>query len=221
MTSAFRPRCDLAVNPSPGGERFRPIGAGAFLGGAAYALLSAAFVEARERLSHGGRASRSVLVSTGATDLDGIAGRVSEELLERDHSVEVIRVVGPDARGVPVTKLQRLHVLVAPTSLADELARATVYVGAAGTTAVQAACLGTPSVINDVVLNQSAQAAALAAAGCAAVVDSDHLATECLTLLDDPARCAVMADRGRGLVDGRGALRVADAVRRLIRMDAA
>ena len=31
--------CDLAVNPSPGGEALRPVGAAAFLGGAAYALL--------------------------------------------------------------------------------------------------------------------------------------------------------------------------------------
>ena len=162
-----------------------------------------------------------MLVSTGATDLDGIAGRVSDELLERDHSVEVVRVVGPDERGVPGTELTRLRLLVAPTSLADALARATVYVGAAGTTAVQAACVGVPAVINDAVANQSAQAAALAAAGCAVVVDSDDLATECLKLLDDPARCDAMADRGRGLVDGRGASRVADAVRRLVRVDAA
>ncbi len=213
--------CDLAVNPSPGGERFRPTGSSAFLGGAAYALLRAAFVEARERLLRSGRASRSVLVSTGATDLDGIAGRVSDELLERDQAVEVVRVVGPDVDDVPGTDLTRLRLLVAPTSLAGALARATVYVGAAGTTAVQAACVGVPAVINDAVANQAAQAAALEGAGCAVVVDSDHLATECLKLLDDPARCDAMADRGRGLVDGRGAWRVAAAVRRLVRVDAA
>jgi spore coat polysaccharide biosynthesis predicted glycosyltransferase SpsG len=211
--------CDLAVNPSPGGERFPPVGARAFLGGADYALLRAAFIEARERRIRSGRASRSVLVSTGATDLDGIAGRVSDELLERDRSVEVVRVIGPDVRGVPGTDLTRLHVLVAPTSLAAALAQATVYVGAAGTTAVQAACVGVPAVITDAVANQSPQAAALADAGCAVVVDSDELAPECVELLDDPARCDAMADRGRGLVDGRGAWRVADAIRRLLRMD--
>jgi spore coat polysaccharide biosynthesis predicted glycosyltransferase SpsG len=213
--------CDLAVNPSPGGERFRPTGARAFLGGAAFALLREAFAEARERVLRGGRAPRTVLVSTGATDLDGIAGRVTDELLENDPTVEVVRVVGPDARGVAGTDQPRLHLLVAPSSLAEALVRATVYVGAAGTTAVQAACVGVPAVINDAVANQSAQAAALDGAGCAIVVDSDDLAPECLQLLDDPVRCGAMADRGRALVDGRGARRVADAVRRLARVDAA
>jgi UDP-2,4-diacetamido-2,4,6-trideoxy-beta-L-altropyranose hydrolase len=211
--------CDLAVNPSPGGERLRPDGATAFLGGAAYALIRAAFVEARETVSRSGRASRTVLVSTGATDLDGIAGRVSAELLESDAAVEVLKVVGPDAQGVAGSDQPRLHLLAAPASLAEVLARATVYVGAAGTTAVQAACVGIPAVINDAVANQSAQAAALAGAGCAVVVDSDDLAPQCLKLLDDPARCDAMSGRGRSLIDGRGALRVADAVRRLARED--
>ena len=123
-----------------------------------------------------------------------------------------MRVVGPDARDGRGTDQPRLHVLFAPTGLAEALAQATVYVGAAGTTAVQAACVGIPAVINDAVVNQSAQAAALAEAGCAVVVDSDDLARTCVRLLDDPARCDAMADRGRDLVDGRGAWRVADAV---------
>jgi UDP-2,4-diacetamido-2,4,6-trideoxy-beta-L-altropyranose hydrolase len=209
--------CDLAVNPSPGGERLRPDGASAFLGGAPYALIRAAFAEARETVLRAGRAPRTVLVSTGATDLDGIAARVGAELLERDGAVEVVRVVGPDAQRVAGSDQPRLHLLVAPSSLAGVLARATVYVGAAGTTAVQAACVGIPAVINDAVTNQSAQAAALARVGCAVVVDADDLAPECLKLLDDPARCDAMGDRGRALVDGRGALRVAEAVLRLAR----
>jgi len=76
-------------------------------------------------------------------------------------------------------------------------------------------------VINDAVANQSAQAAALAGAGCAVVAGSDDLTSECLQLLDDPSRCDAMADRGRALVDGRGASRVADAVRHLAQVDAA
>jgi len=213
--------CDLAVNPSPGGERLRPTGANAFLGGASYALIRAAFIDARTRVLRNGRSSRTVLVSTGATDLDGISGRVTTELLERDSSVDVVRVVGPDAQDVHGVDEPRLHLLIAPASLADALARATVYVGAAGTTAVQAACVGIPSVINDAVANQSAQASALADAGCAVVVDADRLVPECLALLDNPSRGDVMSDRGRALIDGRGSSRVADAMLRLAEVDVA
>lgn len=207
--------CDLAVNPSPGGEEMRPPGAGAFLGGAAYALLRNSFVEARELVSRDGRPERTVLVSTGATDLDGLGERVSAELLRRDATVEVIRVVGPDTNAATRHVQPRERLLVAPPGLADALADASVYVGAAGTTAVQAACVGIPAVITAAVPNQIAQAAALAAAGCAVVADAAYLATGCLELLDDPARCEQMAARGRSLVDGQGASRVATAVRNL------
>src|SRR5580700_8233497 len=64
--------CDLAVNPAPGGEALRPDGAGAFLGGAAYALIRASVVEARELAARRGRQPRTVLVSTGATDPTGL-----------------------------------------------------------------------------------------------------------------------------------------------------
>jgi hypothetical protein len=48
------------------------------------------------------------------------------------------------------------------------------------------------------------------------VADPDELAAECLRLLDDPARCTEMAQLGRDLVDGRGAARIAESVRRLV-----
>jgi spore coat polysaccharide biosynthesis predicted glycosyltransferase SpsG len=213
--------CDLAVNPSPGGETLRPVGAAAFLGGAAYALIRAIFMDARERALHGGHESRTVLVSTGATDLGGIGRRVSHDLLDRDHAVEVIRVVGSDTDAAAADARPRERVLVAPPDLAGALAEATVYVGAAGTTAVQAACIGTPAVITAAVANQTAQAAALTAAGCAVTAGAPDLAAVCLALLDDPGRQAAMASAGRALVDGRGATRVAEAVRHLVTARAA
>jgi spore coat polysaccharide biosynthesis predicted glycosyltransferase SpsG len=213
--------CDLAVNPSPGGEDLAPVGATAFLGGAAYALIRKAVVDARESALRDGREVRTVLVSTGAMDLAGIGDTVSRELLEGDATVEIIRIIGPDSRDAVRDVHPRQHILVAPPHLADVLAASTVYVGAAGTTAVQAACIGTPAVISAAVRNQDAQAAALARAGCAVVADIGGLAAACLRLLDDPERRATMSERGRALVDGQGAIRVADAVRHLVAARAA
>ncbi len=214
--------CDLAVNPSPGGEMLRPVGASAFFGGAAYALMRDLFLEARERAIHRGRDPRTVLVSTGATDLGGIGARVAVELLDHDPQVEVVRVVGPDMQVAHRDPLPREHLLVAPPDLAGALATATAYVGAAGTTAVQAACVGTPAVVIAAVANQRAQAAALAAAGCALEAgDPLGLAAACLSLLDDPQLLAAMAASGRALVDGHGAGRVAAAIRDLVAARAA
>jgi UDP-2,4-diacetamido-2,4,6-trideoxy-beta-L-altropyranose hydrolase len=213
--------CDLAVNPSPGGETLRPVGAAAFLGGAAYALLRGLFAEVRERTRDHDRDPRTVLVSTGATDLGGIGTRVTNELLDRDPTVQIVRVVGPDTAAKHASRQPREHLLVAPPDLAGALAAATVYVGAAGTTAVQAACVGTPAVVTAAVENQAAQAAALAAAGCAVTAHASDLAAACLALLDDPGRLAAMATAGRALVDGRGAARVAEAIRHLVTARAA
>jgi len=213
--------CDLAVNPSPGGETMWPLGAAAFLGGAAYAPIRALFVDARERALRDGRDPRTVLVSTGATDLGGIGRQVSLELRDHDQCVEVVRVVGPDALLGSLDVQPRERLLVAPPDLAGALASATLYVGAAGTTAIQAACVGTPAVVTAAVANQTAQAAALDAAGCAIAAPPNELAAACLTLLEDPARREMMSAKGRTLVDGGGALRVADAVRHLVTARAA
>ena len=123
-----------------------------------------------------GRDHRSVLVTTGATDLGGIGRRASFDLLERDPAVEVVRVVGPDTPVGKASDHPRERLLVAPPDLAGALAAASVYVGAAGTTAVQAACVGIPAVITAAVANQAAQAAALSAAGCATLAAGSELA---------------------------------------------
>jgi UDP-2,4-diacetamido-2,4,6-trideoxy-beta-L-altropyranose hydrolase len=208
--------CDIAVNPSPGGEHLRPAGATTFLGGAAYALLREAIVDARELAMRRGREPRTVLVSTGATDLADIGGMVTDDLLDRDENVEVIRVIGPDSGNAARPPRQRERRVVAPPHLADLLATSTLYAGAAGTTAVQAACIGTPAVITAAVPNQEAQAAALARAGCAIATDTALMATSCLSLLNDAATRATMSERGRALVDGHGAVRVAEAIRHLV-----
>lgn len=213
--------CDLAVNPSPGGEGKRPSGADAFLGGSRYALVPPAVVEARQTVRRQGRGRRSVLVSTGATDVLGLTSRVAGDLLRRDPGVEVVAVVGPEMDRDDLPRHPHLNVLIEPSTLAGALTAATLFAGAAGTSAVQAACAGVPAVITPVVANQRDQAAALAAAGCAIVAAPDELAAQCLRLLDDPVRCAEMGRLGRDLVDGRGAARVADSVRRLVRAPAA
>jgi len=213
--------CDLAVNPAPGGEAKHPDGADSFLGGAPFALISAAIVEARDSVPQQGRGRRSVVVSTGAADASGLCALVVAGVLSGDAGAEVVAVVGPDMRRDDLGDDPRLTALVGPSTLAGALASATLFAGAAGTSAVQAACVGIPAVITATVANQMDQAAALADAGCAVLAPPHRITAECLRLLDDATTCAEMSTRGRLLVDGHGAVRVAGAVRRLIRARAA
>jgi spore coat polysaccharide biosynthesis predicted glycosyltransferase SpsG len=213
--------CHLAVNPAPGGESKRPEGADAFLGGATYALLPAAVTEARDGVAPGGRSPRTVLVSTGATDRGGLCARVVTALLAGESGVEVLAVIGPEMRRDGLARDPRLTLLVEPPTLAAALGAATVFAGAAGTSAVQAACVGVPAVITATAANQEDQAGALVAAGCAVMAPPDRIAGECLRLLDDAELRTEMSRRGRALVDGQGAARVAQSLRRLLRARAA
>lgn len=98
-------------------------------------------------------------------------------------------------------------------SLAAELARADLVVCAAGQTALEAAAAGTPAVVVALADNQRPNAAALAAAGAARVVeDAGAVADAVARLAADPAARAGLAAAGRHAVDGHGAFRVARAV---------
>jgi spore coat polysaccharide biosynthesis predicted glycosyltransferase SpsG len=153
-------------------------------------------------------------------DPQGLTPRVVEGLLATDRVVEVVAIVGPEMDARALHAHPRLRVLVEPPTLAEALAGTTVYAGAAGTSAVQAACIGVPAVITVTAANQQAQAAALATAGCALVASPEEVATLCLRLLDDAPRRTQMRRAGRELVDGDGAARVTDAIRRLVRTPA-
>jgi spore coat polysaccharide biosynthesis predicted glycosyltransferase SpsG len=207
--------CDLAVNPSALRDAPMPRGAAAFLGGPRYALIGSAYRAARARREASQPAERSVLVAAGATSLGHFAVGVARDLLQRDASVLVTLVLGPDTANVDVRPHPRLHVVRGAPDLAELMESAAVYAGAAGVSALQAACVGIPAAVFPLVDNQRAQAKALHGAGCAVVAarpTSDALADVALALLDDSPRRVRMSDLGRALVDGFGAERVAAAI---------
>jgi len=84
--------------------------------------------------SRGDREPRTVLVSTGATDPAGLGLSVSHALLDRDSTVAVTRVVGPDSMELAGDACRANLCWLHHQDLAGGLGTATVYVGAAGTT---------------------------------------------------------------------------------------
>jgi spore coat polysaccharide biosynthesis predicted glycosyltransferase SpsG len=202
--------CDLAVNPSvvpiPA-----PSGARQFLGAPDHALLSSADRSARtERLDHTPESDR-VIVSAGATDASGLALHIASRIINAGAPIHVILVAGPETLLTDVP--YGIEVIRQPRSLSALLCSSSVYVGAAGVTSVQAACIGVPMVVVPTVENQRSQARALADASCAVMVtDGDEAARVALTLLADTPRRHAMSQAGRALVDGRGSDRVAGAI---------
>jgi spore coat polysaccharide biosynthesis predicted glycosyltransferase SpsG len=206
--------CDVAVNPAPGVEDSPgPTGASATLRGPAFALLAAAYRTARDQRMREPHSATSLLVSNGGSDLGSIGVPLAHALLTCSVDGRVDLVIGPGA----TTPLDHPRVTLhrSPTTLASLLAQAALYAGAAGTTAVQAACVGVPAIIAPVADNQRRQAGALERAGCAVVVSppiDERVAQSACRLLSDRERLQAMSRAGWELVDGRGSERVAAAI---------
>jgi spore coat polysaccharide biosynthesis predicted glycosyltransferase SpsG len=106
-----------------------------------------------------------------------------------------------------------------PDGLAQELARAQVAVVSGGVTLYEACALGVPAVAVAVTPNQRITIRAMARSG--AVIDASgsrrKIIAEVARLLEDPRARRELSRAGKQLVDGRGAFRVAAAIRRLAR----
>jgi hypothetical protein len=110
----------------------------------------------------------------------------------------------------------------APRGVGRHLASASVAVVAGGVTLYEAAALGTPIVGVAVVPAQRPAIRAAAAAG--AAIDGSHAvparaienaAAAVVRLMVDPDAASALGARGRSLIDGRGAMRVARALEAL------
>jgi len=186
--------------------------------GPRYALLRRAFVGRTARPVDG---APRILITMGGGDADNVTLRVLRAADRLDLDVALDVVVGPAFGHLPtVTAAARearhpVQVHQDPQDLAGLMTRATVALSAAGSTCWELAHLGVPAVLLVLAENQVGVAAGLHAAGFAvslgeAAGASDAALREALaTLLADPARRAAMAQAGRRLVDGAGAVRVA------------
>lgn len=176
----------------------------------------------RSQFHHDGR---HVLVAFGGTDPAGLTFPVVTALVE----TAVVRVVVALAADHPqrphlegLAECHPDHVRFDAGDLVDGLSVADVAVIGGGSTLWEVASLGVPSVVAVVADNQVAGTAAAQTAGFAIGIDvrkvdrdTADVANAALALLDDPERCAAMANAGRTLFDGCGADRVVTAIESL------
>lgn len=195
----------------------------AFLLGPEYAILREEFWEVascRRRAT-----VRNVLVVMGGADMGNLSPRLVSLLdaLPGDFTVTV--VVGPffenEAQIHEVVKDARREVRTvrSPVFVAPLMQAADLAISAAGQTLYELACVGCPTVAIEVADNQASQLRALAAAGAVRAAGRasepnifDKVTSTCRTLMRDQAVRSRMSDCSRRVVDGQGALRVAEAI---------
>ena len=95
----------------------------------------------------------------------------------------------------------------------EPMRQADVAICGAGLTALEFACLGVPMIVLPIADNQRAAARGIAEGGAAEEARNvEHAVDLALRLAADAGRRAEMARKGRALVDGQGAARVAAAM---------
>lgn len=197
----------LVVNASgdpAGGDRRR-------LHGPAYACLRPAFWRLPPAITR--RNVERILVSTGAGDPGGVAPALVQAVRAALPSAQVTVVRGPFA---PAVTLPGVEVAAAPESLLPLLLEADLVVTAGGQTMLESVATGTPTVALILVENQVAQAKRLAGLGAVELADVESLEPVVAALASDHERRADLTERAQSAIDGQGALRVADAIARLI-----
>jgi UDP-2,4-diacetamido-2,4,6-trideoxy-beta-L-altropyranose hydrolase len=200
---------DLVIDP-PTAAVWPPAG-GRRLDGFEHALVRAEVVAARAaaRERRGG-----VLLGIGGSDPAGLTVPLAAALA--DFDLEVAR--GPGYRGA---RPAHGRLLGSPAEWIGAVARASLVVCGFGHSLLEAACLGVPAIAVAFIPEHAEHARAFARAGTAAAIDMSEgprpeaLAALAGDLLADGDRLAAMGARGRALVDGRGAERVALALRAL------
>jgi spore coat polysaccharide biosynthesis predicted glycosyltransferase SpsG len=187
-----------------------------FLSGPSFALLDPAFASPLRAVRHP-RAPR-VLVALGGGPRAVLAYSIAKAV-GREVPWTCIRIAGGFA--VPSAGDRNRIVWTGPLNgLAGELAACDVAVVGGGVSLYEACARGVAAVGVPVVVPQRPTVRGFVAAGAAlgdasAAPDAERVARDVVRLLRQPALRTALAGQGRKLVDGRGAGRVAEAIRRL------
>lgn len=199
---------DVLVEPSPplcDGDRR----CGRLLAGFEYALVQRPGDELARRPDD--RAT-TVLVSLGGVDAAGLGARIAHEVAVAGRSDRVVHAPGPWSRVDPSSGVSHL---ARDADLMPALVDADVVICAGGVTMLESMLAGRPTVVVETARNQHRAVEGARQAGGVVVADPDDpssAADAAMSLLADPVAAQALAARAVGIVDGRGADRVAAVV---------
>lgn len=186
--------------------------------GTRYALLREEFLLWRDWRREIPDHARKVLVTLGGVDSNNVTNAVLQ-ILAGFADLESIVVVGGsnphfEKLNAEIAKSKaQIRLIVGATDMPELMAWADVAVAASGATSWELAFMGLPSLLLVLADNQHAVAEALDRAGVAHKITTECIAGELATLLTDADGRRAMCQRGRELVDAKGAGRVTACMR--------
>jgi UDP-2,4-diacetamido-2,4,6-trideoxy-beta-L-altropyranose hydrolase len=219
---------DVIVNSSPGAGRlvYRAAADCRIFAGPTFALLRPSFRDLPGRAI--GPDVARVLVTLGGTDPANSTPAVVSAVLRAVPGAAVEVVVGPLFGATPALdaiaarEADRLHVHRGLGDLKALMLAADLAVSAGGQTLFELAATGLPAAAICLAPNQQPNIDALADVTLLAAASADDAALGatveevCRRLARDPGLRRTLSAAGQRLVDGRGAIRVADAIVALV-----
>jgi UDP-2,4-diacetamido-2,4,6-trideoxy-beta-L-altropyranose hydrolase len=222
---------DMLLNQSLGAARlgYSCNADAALLLGPEYALLRREFIVWRSRLRTVPETARKILVTLGGSDANNLTLKVIHALRQLEIAQLQIRVVaGPanphidELRDAVCAFSGSVELLTSISEMAPLMSWADLAVTGGGGTCWELACMGLPAVTIVIAENQRAIAEDLGAAGVVfnlgwhEDVSAERIAITVDGLRYSSFRRLRMSQRGRTVVDGKGAERVASAVAKRI-----
>jgi len=194
--------------------------------GPEYVMLRREFLDAAEDRREVGPAARDVLVTTGGSDVGGLAGKILKVLDEIPEPLNITLVVGGANSGTGVLEPRarrshhRVRLIENAANMPELMAEADLAISGAGSTAWELAFMGVPSTFLALATNQQLVARNIVDAGFGILlghggeVGEGPMGRGLVSVLADQSERVRMSRAGRRLIDGRGAARVVDAMKR-------
>jgi len=189
--------------------------------GPRYTLLRVEFTKWREWVRETPELATHLLVTLGGAPDTGTIQMVIRTLRELDSVARTMIIVGDEIKQkMTIDKSdKRIRLQGHVADMAEVMSQCDIAISGGGSTSWELAFMGVPSIIMVLADNQEKVAYSLDAEGIATnlgwytKVNQATLVSSVADLMHDPTTRRMMSERGRRLVDGRGAERVTAALR--------
>ena len=194
-----------------------------FILGPKYSILGADFWHVPSRTVRDG--VQNILVTLGGADPYNLTPRILDSLDKLPGRFTITAITGPffknqsEVESAARCAQRQVSLVHAPDSTCELMIEADLAISAGGQTMYELACVGGPTIAVRIASNQDGQLQVFDEAGFALPIghaDDDNIASNIgdavKALLPDFKSRAAMAAAGQRLVDGQGAMRVAQAI---------
>jgi spore coat polysaccharide biosynthesis predicted glycosyltransferase SpsG len=210
----------VSVNPNPGFGHSETV-----ISGPAFMPLSAEIVRLNEVARRAAKPRThgfDILVGFGARDEANRTMVTLEALAAHSERVNVSIAIGHNAVHAAAVSRRaselNCDILRERHDLASVYSRFDLAIGAPGVSQFERACCGLPSILVPQTERQEPLTRAWAETGAASNSEpiSESISRTIAALLDEPSRIFKMRERGMETVDGKGAIRLADALNSMV-----